>query len=55
MRTFSDHRNFELYLLRFHGVDDIVDFQAFGTMSVLDLLPFEQCKITIENAYKQTS
>lgn len=54
VRTFSDHCNFQLYLLNFHLLYQVVaDLWEFGTLLALDTSMFEQYNLNLNRAYRQ--
>lgn len=51
VRTFGEHCNSGLYILKFHLLDHVVeDLRLFGTLSVLDASRFEQYSVSIKQA-----
>lgn len=54
--TFHEHCDFDLYVLKHHFVDHVVeDIQKSGTRSVLDRSPYEHFNVQIKQAYGRIS
>lgn len=55
VNMFSHVRKSGLFLLKFHFLDHMIEnMSRFENFSVFDVLPFEQFKICIKSAYRQS-